>query len=1299
MANQRPTTTDDTVWRFRAFGRLRVFRNDSPISLPGRRSAQLLLACLLLNAGEPLSRTLLIQRLFPESDESSARRRLSRSLWHLRNILPSDDLIEVSNRQIRLCLSPAVDIDFIRFQEAVTNAPADDEMTVDSAEHLLQAANLCTGELLEGFYEDWVESARRAGTDRFCKLLHKLSRWEKQHGRYQNALTHTERIARQEPYSESVLQEIMQLHLMLQNPHRALERYRQFQEVLTLAGIQPSGNLLTFVRSVEERSVTVAQPTTSDSFAVALFGRERERALLARCLDGICREPEQAEGGVVLIEGAAGIGKSRLISACIRDARWRGVSVMHGGHDEQSATRFLSGFFRSVNEGLTALRVQLLEMAVDEIHLRAAVAHVPKLREFMPGLDALPTLENEEEAERLIIALVRGLQQWTTVVPTLLVLEDIHRADRTTFDLLIKMADMLRGSRCLVVATYRKRPAIADGTLWERLRKLDEAPLLHRPKLEPLDDAAMIRLLHALLHPSRPSLSMQQQLLQRSGGNPLFLVETVRMYMQEGLPVRDAAGNWTLPSDLAQESRALPRVPLLQQTIQRRVNRLSAETRTLLEHAAILGSHFPLKLLRELSDLPPAVLLAEIQTLLRLDFLRENSRLLRFVHDNVHEVVVQGISAEQQIKLHSKVAAILRRDAPDNMEELVRHLQAAQLWAEAVACLEQLGRDAAKLSAWTPALGYMGRAVEILETHLPATKSNRIRLFELRAARRELLHNVGSKKQLESDVQAMKAAADRLDPPYYMVHALLAEAFFLGSVRSDYSAAIRSAARARRIAVRHDERDAVAHALELEGRFNYLADRYEEAARLLEQAVEKRLTLTPETVDTGRAWHRLLYLRYFLAVTYRRLGRHEAAGTIAAQLLVDARNARSIENEIRARQLLSLLDFDAGRAQAGLHNSEAALELARSTGSDRIINTVAISLAVAYARIPLWSKAIEQYERLLTHYRATDNVRRLCVTLTNYGYCLVLIGAFDQAELLLRQGLELTRKSRLPRWELLLLRGLVELHLLRNTAQGRVRAEKRLAQVDAIAQTIDSPSDLALLHLLRARLAIQQNAPQAALHDLAAAASIEAASPELPAEIAVYRSQALGQLANLKEALTAAELAVEKLDSRTGRMAPTALWQVAVAAENIGDRMRAQRYLEEAYAVVTVHAQTLDDPAERARFLTRIPVHRQIAEAYERGRHRLAPGQIRLKLPKTDAPRTRQLRDDELIQVTWTVEAPEDEKVAGKIALRRHRLQRLIAESAEQGARETQQALAEALGVGLRTIERDMAQLRKNGLI
>ena len=137
--------------------------------------------------------------------------------------------------------------------------------------------------------------------------------------------------------------------------------------------------------------------------------------------------------------------------------------------------------------------------------------------------------------------------------------------------------------------------------------------------------------------------------------------------------------------------------------------------------------------------------------------------------------------------------------------------------------------------------------------------------------------------------------------------------------------------------------------------------------------------------------------------------------------------------------------------------------------------------------------------------------------------------------------------------------------------------------------------------------------------------------------------------------------------------------------------------LERAYQLLMSIVERISDPDLRRSFLENVAENRAIVAAYRLGRPPAFPHRRRARLPRADAPTGRPLRDDEYVEVTWSIAAPEDDEVIGKVARRRHRLLRLLREAAEQAATPTVYDLSEALGVSISTVKRDLAALRAQG--
>ena len=137
----------------------------------------------------------------------------------------------------------------------------------------------------------------------------------------------------------------------------------------------------------------------------------------------------------------------------------------------------------------------------------------------------------------------------------------------------------------------------------------------------------------------------------------------------------------------------------------------------------------------------------------------------------------------------------------------------------------------------------------------------------------------------------------------------------------------------------------------------------------------------------------------------------------------------------------------------------------------------------------------------------------------------------------------------------------------------------------------------------------------------------------------------------------------------------------------------ARAALERAYAELQCSCAALSDPSWQHAFVEDVPLHRQLMVAWKA----LQPRCLTVRLARAAAPTGRALRPEETVSVTWTVEHPDDQTIANKTSRRQRCLLRLLAEATAQGASPRDEDLAAALGVGLRTLRRDIAALRAEG--
>ena len=196
---------------------------------------------------------------------------------------------------------------------------------------------------------------------------------------------------------------------------------------------------------------------------------------------------------------------------------------------------------------------------------------------------------------------------------------------------------------------------------------------------------------------------------------------------------------------------------------------------------------------------------------------------------------------------------------------------------------------------------------------------------------------------------------------------------------------------------------------------------------------------------------------------------------------------------------------------------------------------------------------------------------------------------------------------------------------------------------------------------------------------------------DLAVSLLALRGKALLDLGKPQAALAATTEAMTQLRPGVTEAYLVPFWHYQVLTA-LGRTEEARVALEQAYRTLMRFLEGFS-PVQKRRSIQRIREHREVVTAWETAQ----PGRVTLRLPRADAPTGRPLRDDEWVEVAWTVEAPEDEAIPRKTARRQHRLLRLLHEATEQGAAPTVDHLAEALGVSRATIKRDLAALRRAG--
>jgi hypothetical protein len=261
-------------------------------------------------------------------------------------------------------------------------------------------------------------------------------------------------------------------------------------------------------------------------------------------------------------------------------------------------------------------------------------------------------------------------------------------------------------------------------------------------------------------------------------------------------------------------------------------------------------------------------------------------------------------------------------------------------------------------------------------------------------------------------------------------------------------------------------------------------------------------------------------------------------------------------------------------------------------------------------------------------------------------------------------------------------------HGQRRLARRRLRVARRKASASNDSET----ESMALLNLALVELdLVRPGAALSTIEDAFAAESGQAPTPLTPILHSV-KARALAGLERLDDAREQLNqsIATNKPGSCLAHLA--AWWNAEVLAA-AGDPGAAADQVALAHQLLTKNLEDLPDDAAR-RAWTEVREHRAIASARELYFVSRTP----CRVPRPDAPTGRPLQPDELVDILWTVSHPDDWGVTSQAARRRLRIRRLMTEAAEQGGVARVADVAAALDVSERTIKRDLAQLRSDGL-
>lgn len=702
------------------FGTPLIARDGSHIHVDTRKAIALL--AVLVGAGERQSRDELATLLWPDADTTGARGAFRRTLSVLKGAL-GEEAIAADRRAVMLRVDN-VDVDVMRFQQVLARVRAHGHAVSNECSNclklLLDAISLYRGDFLAGFwlrdapeFDDWQAAQSREYRREFAEALEGATRTLAASQNLDDAITHGRRLLELDPINEGSHRLLMQIYSVSGDRAGAIRQYRECVRVLDHElAVAPTDETTRLYEVIKEprragtspRLAPSAPPFTPSSQPLPLLGRTVETTVLRSALD---RTRDRSQ--VVVVEGEAGVGKSRLLEDLLQHAH------------SNAAITLTARCYEGESDLAYAPLIQLLRASVDILRgsgkLQQLTARdLGEVARLLPELDtdtapAIPIAGTELERAAAHTRFLEGLSRLLLAARNggqlLIALDDLQWADLASLECIAYLARRLPPEGVGLVLVGRDDQGGRPDPLSHVVAAARRTNTLTEVGLERLDRETVVGLVEAVsLRLADRDLSSQQLgewLYHQSEGLPLLLAEYVTV-LNEG----------TLSESLPQGVRDL---------LTSRIRQVSDTAAQFLTAGAVIGRSFDFETLMVTSGRDEEMTVNALEELEAKGLVRQipgepgRGPYYDFSHDKLRTLVHDRTSLARRRLLHKRAAEGLlsgsgRKDE-SRAGQVAHHFLQAGMQSEAADFYRRAGEHYARLFATREALLHFETALTL----------------------------------------------------------------------------------------------------------------------------------------------------------------------------------------------------------------------------------------------------------------------------------------------------------------------------------------------------------------------------------------------------------------------------------------------------------------------------------------------------------------------------------------------------------------------------------------------------------
>jgi tetratricopeptide (TPR) repeat protein len=941
-----------------------------------------------------------------------------------------------------------------------------------------------------------------------------------------------------------------------------------------------------------------------------LVGRDEEMAILKatfeRALADHCWQ------GVALT-GEPGVGKSRLRNEFVNWIRqaYPQTRVLTGRcltHTQATPyypvadlVRELFGIGRDANTPTILERLseglRELDPTTSETEFNYRLGSLANVFGIPLADDPLQALGPEQYRDRTLLSLERLLLASSAAAPLLIVVEDLHWSDALSILFMERLMRMVRhdltdGHTALLLSI--SRPAEDAESPTARLLEQMTQPPHQTLALCPLASEEVSLLITELLEGADLPRDLVSLVLERAQGNPFFVEEILRSFMEDGTLARDAGtGTWQVTR--AVDTAHVPHT--VEDVLAARLDRLPAEDKRMAQNAAIIGRVFWQQLLVEVTDPQQDRPAAVEASLARLEVRQWVTRLATsqitddwewvFRHVLIQEVAYAGVARVVRRRVHSQVARWLEARMGDRTGNLVPliayHYERGGEPKKAFEYLNRAGEQAAANFANTEAIAYFSRALDLI------SEASHAERYALLLSRENVYHVQGDRGGQSQDLAALEKLAETLDDKQRAEVALRQARY--AEATGNFPSAIAAARTAIQLAQAGQTTGLEAEGYLAWGRALWRQGDYQAAQGQLETALTlARSAQLPQVEADG--------LRN-LGIVIANQGNYAEARSCFERSMLISRETGDRWGESGSLNDLGILSFRLDNPAGAKGYFEQALTIRREIGDRRGEGEVLNNLGVVLEAQSDYALSSIYFEQALRIYRAIGDRQGEDLALGNLGAAFHHLGDYDRARTSYEYALQICREIGDRQGEAEILNHLALLSHQVNNDQASCEYSQ---QALLIARELGDRSLEAhtLTHLGHALASLGHLTEAADAYGQALGLRRKLGEHNLAMEALAGLARVAQTQGDLARAQSLVKEILKHLEANTldGAREPLRVYLTCYRVLSAVQDPRAQAILDTAFSQLQEQAAKITDEDMRRSFMENVPVHREILNEF-----------------------------------------------------------------------------------------------------